>query len=56
MVWKVVYKQNKKYYAIKEMNKAKIIDRKSVANIINEKQILEKLYHKYENYIVLPFI
>ena len=45
-VWKVLMKKNKKYYALKEMSKAKIIDQKSVENIIFEKDLLSEINHQ----------
>ena len=39
-------KKNKKYYALKEMSKAKIIDQKSVENIIFEKDLLSEINHQ----------
>ena len=44
-VWKVVLKKNKKYYALKEMSKAKIIDKKSVSSIIFERDLLSEMNH-----------
>jgi len=45
-VWKVGYKKNKKlYYALKEMSKAKIIDKKSEKSIKYEKELLSKINH-----------
>ena len=37
-VWKVRYKKTHKKYALKEMSKVKIIDRKSEKSIKNEKK------------------
>ena len=44
-VWKVIEKKNRKTYALKIMDKAKIITKKSVNSVMNEKDILCKLYH-----------
>ena len=44
-VWKVYLKKNKKLYALKEMSKAKIIDKKSEKNIKNEKNLLSTMNH-----------
>ena len=44
-VWKSVMKKSKKYYALKEMSKAKIIDKKSVTSIIFERDLLSKMNH-----------
>lgn len=40
-VWIVNLKNHKKFYALKKMNKAKILMKKSVESIINEKEILD---------------
>lgn len=42
-VWKVLYKKTKKVYAMKEMQKVKIYKKKSVQNVLNEIQILQRL-------------
>ena len=44
-VWKAFMKKRKKYYALKEMSKAKIIDKKSVTSIIFERDLLSKMNH-----------
>lgn len=36
-VWKVVEKKTRKYYALKVMDKAKIITKKSVGSVLNER-------------------
>lgn len=36
-VWIVTFKNKKRYYALKEMNKARILMKKSVKSVINEK-------------------
>jgi len=46
-VWKVENKKTKKYYAMKEMEKAKIINKRSVNSVMNEKDILQSLRHPY---------
>ena len=46
-VWKVLYKKNKEYYALKEMSKNKIIDKKSEKSINNERVFLSKLRHPF---------
>jgi protein kinase X len=64
----VKLKKNSKYYALKEMSKVKIIDKKSEKSIISEKELLSKLKHPfiinmtcafqdYENlYLLLDFL
>ena len=42
-VWKIKLKLNNKIYALKEMNKLKIIDKKAIKSINNEKKILTQL-------------
>ena len=39
-VWKVEYKKYKKVFAMKEMNKARILTKRSVKSVMNERQIL----------------
>ena len=46
-VWKVSHKKYKKIYAMKEMSKLKIIDKKSIASIKNERELLSKIYHPF---------
>ena len=46
-VWKVCHKQTKKLYAMKEMNKAKIIDKKSDKSVKSERDLLSKLNHPF---------
>ena len=44
-VWKVYSKKHKKLYAMKEMSKLKIIDKRSEKGIIRERQLLERMNH-----------
>jgi serine/threonine protein kinase len=44
-VWKVFFKKYKKCYAMKEMYKAKIIDKRSEKSICYEKELLSKIFH-----------
>ena len=46
-VWKVSYKKTQTKYALKEMSKVKIIDRKSEKSIKNEKDFLSQLHHPF---------
>mmetsp|Transcript_27085 Transcript_27085/g.26149 ORF Transcript_27085/g.26149 Transcript_27085/m.26149 type:complete len:124 (+) Transcript_27085:17-388(+) len=46
-VWKVEKKKEKKLFAMKEMNKGRIIQKRSVASIMNEKQFLTQLHHPF---------
>lgn len=42
-VWVVTFKNKKKYYALKEMKKALILQKKSIKSVIGERKILSKL-------------
>ncbi len=44
-VWKVLHKKYKRLFALKEMSKAKIIDKKSEKSIKYEKELLCRLKH-----------
>jgi serine/threonine protein kinase len=46
-VWKVQYKRTQKKYALKEMSKVKIIDRKSEKSIKSEREFLSYLHHPF---------
>ena len=46
-VWQVVYKKTKQPFALKEMSKRKILDKKSEKSINNEMLLLKKLYHPF---------
>ena len=46
-VWKVSYKRTQAKYALKEMSKVKIIDRKSEKSIKNEKDFLSQLHNPF---------
>ena len=46
-VWKVKYKQNNKSYALKQMSKVKIIDKKSIKSINSERDLLSELYSPF---------
>lgn len=46
-VWKVFSKKYKKPFALKEMAKAKIIDKKSEKSIKYERDLLAKIKHPY---------
>jgi serine/threonine protein kinase len=39
-VWKVERKKSKQQYAMKEMSKARIITKRSIKSVMNERQIL----------------
>ena len=46
-VWKVEYRRGRKWYAIKEMSKSRIIAKRSVNSVMNERKILSQLQHEY---------
>ena len=46
-VWKVNYKKLNVLYAMKEMSKAKIIDKRSEKGIKGERELLSKLHHPF---------
>ena len=46
-VWMVKYKKTHQKYALKEMSKVKIIDRKSEKSIRNEREFLSHLHHPF---------
>ena len=46
-VWKVKSKQTQKCYALKQMSKVKIIDKKSIKSINSERDLLSELYSPF---------
>lgn len=44
-MWKVEKKKEKKLYAMKEMGKGRIIAKRSVNSVMNEKKFLTQLKH-----------
>jgi serine/threonine protein kinase len=46
-VWKVFHKKYKRVYALKEMSKAKVIDKKSERSIRYEKELLSRINHPF---------
>lgn len=44
-VWKVKHKKSMDPYALKEMLKARVIAKRSVHSVMNEKKFLSQLYH-----------
>ena len=46
-VWKVTYKHTQYTFALKEMSKVKIIDRKSEQSILSERHLLSNLHHPF---------
>ena len=46
-VWKVDLKKTKQVYALKIMSKAKVLAKKSVQSVMNERQLLCQIDHTY---------
>ena len=46
-VWSVKSKKTNKYYALKQMSKVKIIDKKSIKSINSERDLLSELYSPF---------
>jgi serine/threonine protein kinase len=46
-VWKVERKKGKELFAMKEMSKARIISKRSVNSVMNEKKLLSQLKNSY---------
>ena len=46
-VWRVQYRKTQQIFAMKEMLKARIISKRSVASVMSEKKLLEKLQHPF---------
>lgn len=46
-VWKVEYTKGRKLYAMKEMNKAKVLSKKSVHSVMNERVLLSSISHPF---------
>lgn len=44
-VWKVEHKKTRKLFAMKEMHKARVISKKSVNSVMNERKLLTQLKH-----------
>jgi serine/threonine protein kinase len=44
-VWKIELRKQKTFYALKEMSKARIISKRSVNSVMNEKRFLSELNH-----------
>lgn len=46
-VWKVERKKSKQAYAMKEMSKARILTKRSLKSVMNERQILTQLQNPF---------
>lgn len=44
-MWRVEKKKSGQYYAMKEMSKARIITKRSVNSVMNERKLLAQLKH-----------
>ena len=42
-MWRCTYKKDKQQYAMKEMAKARVINKRSVASVMNELSLLETM-------------
>jgi serine/threonine protein kinase len=51
-VWKVLNKKTKLTYALKVIDKARVLTKKSVNSIMSERQILSELLQEPNNFIV----
>ena len=54
-VWKVSYKKTGSVYALKEMSKVKIIDKKSEKSVMSERSLLARLHHPFLVNMVYSF-
>lgn len=46
-VWKVTLKKTSQIYAMKEMHKSKVIEKRSVHSVMNERSLLSKFKHPF---------
>ncbi len=46
-MWKVERKKSKQAYAMKEMSKARILTKRSLKSVMNERQILTQLQNPF---------
>ena len=49
-VWKVYSRKQKAQFALKEMSKAKIIDKHSEKSVKYERDLLGRMHHPYDSY------
>lgn len=54
-VWKVMEKSTKNIYAMKQMQKVKIVSKRSVNSVMNERELLVKLKHPFLVNMVYSF-
>ena len=46
-VWKIEKKKDKKMFAMKEMHKGRVIQKRSVNSVMNERTLLADLFHPF---------
>lgn len=51
-VWKVNDKRTRRVYALKVIDKARVITKKSIHSVLNERQILSDLLEEENDFIV----
>ena len=49
-VWRCTSKRGDEEFAMKEMSKRRIVAKKSVHSVLNERNLLAKLYNKYAGF------
>ena len=45
-MWKVERKKDKQLFAMKEMSKARVLTKRSVSSVLNERKVLQQLNHE----------
>jgi serine/threonine protein kinase len=45
-VWKVERLKDKQHFAMKEMSKARVLSKRSVNSVLNERKVLQSLKHE----------
>jgi len=46
-VWRVINRKSKKLYAMKELSKAKVLSKKSIHSVMNERGLLTHIKHPF---------
>ena len=54
-VWRVRYKKNCKEFAMKEMSKARIIEKNCVSSVLEERDILSQIHHPFIINMIFSF-
>jgi len=52
-VWRIEKKKERQFYAMKEMSKARILAKRSVNSVLNERKLLSQLRHPYSNILLI---